>query len=239
MRINEVWERLSGSVPVCVCQCMHVLAIKDVQISCFAAMSGCGAKRPSRDYSSTCCWMPPGTDWALQAGILSIQPLQAAWETGDRATDSLLPISLLLSINVMGNSWFYWSFCQLVLNLCLILTCSKSFSKASLALFLTLLMSFYFHLHCQFTIPPWPRSFSHTSLYSPQTIILFFHIHSNAFDNAKVHLHSHCAFQSYNYTCHALFKRFVSGEFFFLSFFYTHLMLASLQYFKSLSNTLL
>lgn len=54
------------------------------------AVSSCGrGKRPSRDSSSTCRWAPQGTDWALQAGILSIRPLQAAWETGDGATDSL------------------------------------------------------------------------------------------------------------------------------------------------------
>ena len=70
---------------VCMCTCLFYRA----QISSSAAVSRCGAKRPSRDSSSTCCWAPQGMDWALQAGILSIQSLQAAWETGDGATDSL------------------------------------------------------------------------------------------------------------------------------------------------------
>lgn len=93
MRCGErrVGSALVFCVHVCVWMCMYVpaLLLWCVQISSSAAVSSCGAKRPSGDSSSTCCWAPQGMDWALQAGILSIQPLQAAWETGDTATDSL------------------------------------------------------------------------------------------------------------------------------------------------------
>lgn len=117
---KAVGQRAGFCVHVCVsahaCTCF---LLECVQISSSAAVSSCGAKRPSRDSSSTCCWAPQGMDWALQAGILSIQPLQAAWETGDGATDSLCllvycwaSVLVVVVVMVVGGSWFDWSLCQ-------------------------------------------------------------------------------------------------------------------------------
>ncbi len=160
----------------CACLCVRVPAFYHVQISSSAAVSSCGAKRPSGDSSSTCRWAPQGTDWALQAGILSIRPLQAAWETGDEATDSLCLLVYCWASVLGGTAGSTWSLCQPILHLCLILTCSKS---SCLTSWICLSLSFHFVYFLLLQPPIYrpssgPALFSHTIPNLHTIIPLFF-----------------------------------------------------------------
>lgn len=122
-------------------------------------MSRCGAKRPSGDSSSTCRWAPQGMDWALQAGILSIQPLQAAWETGDGATDSLYLLDYCWESVLGGTAGLTGisanKFCIFASSLP-----AQRLPESFFSLFISNLLSLL-----------WPCSVSHRSLHNLHTII--------------------------------------------------------------------
>lgn len=159
-RRDSKWEWMSCGrgiqavclfVHTCVCVSVHacVPAFYHVQISSSAAVSNCRAKRQSGDSG---CWAPQGTDWALQAGILSIQPLQATRETGDGATD-LLCLLVYCWASMLGGTAGLTGACA---------NQSSIFASSSLILrvksFLTLL-SLSFHIVC--------FSFFNLPIYSP------------------------------------------------------------------------
>lgn len=151
-------------------------------------MSRCGAKRPSGDSSSTCRWAPQGMDWALQAGILSIQPLQAAWETGDGATDSLYLLDYCWE-SVLGGTAGLTG-----------ISANKFCIFASSLPAQRLPESFF---HCLFPIycPSSGLALSLTDLFITFTPLFRSPlIHSPAFDGTKVRLHLQRAARSCNYT---------------------------------------
>lgn len=94
MRMNEVWQRRSGSsvpmyLPSITCTSPPLLQCLAAEPKdCLGSLHSLAAERPG------------GLNWALQAGILSIRPLQATLGTGDASTDLLC-----LSVYCWASAW--------------------------------------------------------------------------------------------------------------------------------------